>query len=329
MSKLLEVVDLKKYYPVRKGLLRQQVGTGKAVDNVSFSIDAGKTFGLVGESGCGKTTIGNMILGLVSTDSGKVLFEGRDIGAMSAKERLQERRNIQNVFQDPYGSLDPRMTVADILKEPVIKHKIAKGAERDALVRNMIDTVGLSEKDLSKYPHEFSGGQRQRIVLARALTLRPKLIVCDEPVSALDVSVQAKILNLLNDLQDEFNISYLFIAHGMPAVKHISHDVGVMYLGKLVEIAPADELFRSALHPYTVDLINAAPIPDPEFSNDYTIIKGEIPSPMNPPSGCRFHPRCPYASEECRLHEPQMAEICPSHWVSCHKAASSPEKREK
>lgn len=316
---LLEVKNLKKYFPVKSGTLKRVIGHYKAVDDVSFSINEGETFGLVGESGCGKTTVGKSILRLIEPTAGEVLFNGVDVCSLDNKTLRQYRRNMQIVFQDPYGSLNPRMNIGDIISEPMKKHGVAKGAEALKRTKHLLDVVGLSTKEIEKYPHEFSGGQRQRIAIARALSLNPKLIICDEPVSALDVSVQAQILNLLHDLQAEYNLSYLFIAHGMPAVRHISHRVGVMYLGKLVEIANRDDIFDNNLHPYTKALMSAVPITDPDVPKELIAIAGEVPDLMNPPDNCRFCTRCPYADEKCRSEMPELREVVAGHWVACHK----------
>lgn len=320
MEKLLEVKNLKKYYPVRKGLLKRTVAHVKAVDGVSFDIYKGETLGLVGESGCGKTTVGKLILRLQKVDGGQILFEGRDLLGIARSELRERRCDIQIIFQDPYGSLNPKMTVYDILSEGIRKYKLLPNDRIDARVSELLELVGLHRYDAQKYPHEFSGGQRQRIAVARALSFNPKLIVCDEPVSALDVSVQAQVLNLLTELQKSIGVSYLFIAHGMATVKHVSQRVGVMYLGKLVEVAQTDKLFDSPMHPYTQALLSSIPIANPEHVKNRIILEGEVPNPINPPSGCRFHPRCRYAVEKCRCEEPSLEERLPGHWVSCHFA---------
>jgi oligopeptide/dipeptide ABC transporter ATP-binding protein len=315
---LLEVKSLKKYYPITKGFLRKVIGQVKAVDDVSFLIHEGETFGLVGESGCGKTTIGKTILRLTEATAGEVLFKGKDILRMNKKELRDERRHIQIVFQDPYGSLNPRMNVLETLSEPILWHKLSPVYSVKQRVFTLLDMVELPSDSIYKYPHEFSGGQRQRIVIARALASNPRLIVCDEPVSALDVSVQAQILNLLKRLQKEIGVAYLFIAHGMAVVKHISNRVGVMYFGGLVEMADADEIFEKCRHPYTQALMSAIPIPDPEIKRRGTILQGEIPNPMNPLDGCRFHPRCIHAKERCKNEFPVLREISPNHFTACH-----------
>lgn len=315
---LLEVRGLKKYYPVKKGLLKRTVGYVKAVDGVDFTIRRGETFGLVGESGCGKTTVGKSVLRLTEASDGQVLFAGRDLLKLDKEELRQARRHMQIIFQDPYGSLNPRMTVGELIGEPMIKHGIARGEENIRRVRELMDVVGLNPRHVRRYPHEFSGGQRQRIGVARALSLNPQLIVCDEPVSALDVSIQSQILNLLEDLQNQFGIAYLFIAHGMAVVKHISARVGVMYLGKIVEIAPTDYIFDNCHHPYTKALMSAIAIPDVAARRDRIILQGEVPNPLAPPGGCRFHPRCVMAQAICREQEPGLKEVSPGHLVACY-----------
>jgi peptide/nickel transport system ATP-binding protein/oligopeptide transport system ATP-binding protein len=314
---LLEVQELVKDFPVRGGLLQRVVAYVQAVENVSFTIRDGETFGMVGESGCGKTTVGRTILRLVPATSGKVLFQGQDVFAATPRQLKDLRRNMQIIFQDPFSSLDPRMPVGESIAEGLLVHGMRNSKERFEIVINTLRKVGLEDYHARRYPHEFSGGQRQRIGIARALALRPKFIVCDEPVSALDVSIQAQVLNILKELQKEFNLTYLFIAHNLSVVEHISDRVGVMYLGKMVELAGREEIFRNPLHPYTQALLSAIPIPDPDLKRERIILKGDVPSPLRPPSGCRFHPRCPVALEHCSREEPQFKEVAPDHWVAC------------
>lgn len=317
---LLEVRNLKKYYRLGKGAFGRTIGYVKAVDGVSFSIGRNETFGLVGESGCGKTTIGKAILRLTEANEGEIFFDGRDLLKLSAQELARERRNIQMVFQDPYGSLNPHMNIEETLMEPFLWHRLGGAREARERVRELLEMVELPHDALYKYPHEFSGGQRQRIVIARALSCKPQLIVCDEPVSALDVSIQAQILNLFKRLQEEQNVSYLFIAHGLPVVKHVSHRLGVMYLGKLMEVLDASDIYRNSIHPYTQALMSAIPIPDPTVARERQILQGEIPNPLNPPPGCKFSTRCPYAGEICTRECPQLREVQPNHFVACHFA---------
>ena len=319
---LLEVKDLKKYFPVAGGgLFTKTIGHVKAVDGVSFGVRRGETFGLVGESGCGKSTIGKVLLRLQDATAGQVFFEGQDIMGLSPKEMRKLRRDMQIIFQDPYASLNPRMTVGEIVAEPLEIHGVVKGADKAKRVKNLLEVVGLASYHARRHPHEFSGGQRQRIGIARALALNPKMIVCDEPVSALDVSIQSQVINLLRDLQKELHLTYLFIAHDLSVVKHISKRVGVMYLGKMMEISTSDELYAHPLHPYTEALMSAIPIPDPTKQRDRIVLEGDVPSPVNPPSGCRFHTRCRYAAQvgaKCVTVEPPMTEVVPGHWVACH-----------
>lgn len=317
-SDLLVVNDLKKYFPVRSGLLQRVTAWVKAVDGVSFSIRAGETFGLVGESGCGKTTVGRTILRLQDATAGSVTFDGEDVFSVKRNGLKAMRRNMQIVFQDPYSSLDPRMPVGEIIAEGLHIHGIGTPSERNDVVQAMLAKVGLNPYHAQRYPHEFSGGQRQRIGIARALALQPQFIICDEPVSALDVSIQSQVLNLLRKLQAEFGLTYLFIAHNLSVVEHISDRVGVMYLGKMAEIASRDDLYSNPMHPYTQALMSAIPIPDPKRTRRRIVLKGEIPSPLNPPSGCRFHTRCPIAIDICSAQEPVFEEKAPDHWVACH-----------
>jgi len=321
---LLEVRNLKKYFPIQRGFLRRVVGHVRAVDGVSFFIRQGETLGLVGESGCGKTTTGRLILRAYEPTAGEVLFRRNgelvNICQVRRSEMKALRREMQIIFQDPFSSLNPRMTVLDIVGEPLVIHGIAKGAELKAQVRELLEAVGLKAQHMNRYPYAFSGGQRQRIGIARALALRPKLIVCDEPVSALDVSIQAQVLNLLADLQREFGLTYLFIAHDLSVVEHISDRVAVMYLGSIVELAPAEALYENPLHPYTEALLSAVPRTDPDHVPQRIILPGDVPSPANPPPGCKFHPRCRYARDICNQETPAWRELAPDHWVSCHRA---------
>ncbi len=315
---ILVVQNLKTYFPVRSGVFQRVSAWVKAVDDVSFTVKEGETFGLVGESGCGKTTVSRSILRLIPANSGSVFFDGQDIFNLRSNELKVLRRNMQIVFQDPYSSLDPRMPVGDIIAESLLIHGMKDSKQRNVIVQEMLAKVGLNPYHAHRYPHEFSGGQRQRIGIARALALNPRFIVCDEPVSALDVSIQSQILNLLKDLQREYGFSYLFVAHDLSVVEHISDRVGVMYLGKLVEMASREQLFSEPLHPYTRALMSAIPVPDPRRKRERIVLKGEVPSPLNPPSGCRFHPRCPIAKDVCKQEEPKFEEKRPGHWVACH-----------
>ena len=321
---LVQVEDLKVYFPIRAGMVFEtKVGDVKAVDGVTFDVKRGETLGFVGESGCGKTTVGRTILRLYDPTEGRIIFDGQDIAKLKPKQLRGLRRRMQMVFQDPYSSLNPRQNVGNIVSEPLKVHGLAKGPELEKRVRHLLDVVGLPASANNRYPHEFSGGQRQRIGLARSLALNPDLIVADEPVSALDVSIQAQIINLLEDLQDEFNLTFLFVAHDLAIVRHISDRIAVMYLGKIMEIAPADELYDLPLHPYTRALLSAVPIPDPEVETqrERIILRGDIPSPANPPSGCRFHTRCPFVQEEmCPEVVPELRLLRPGHVVACHYA---------
>jgi len=321
-ERLVEVNNLVKYFPVRAGLLQRVVNYVKAVDDVSFFVKKGETLGLVGESGCGKTTVGRTMLRLIEPTGGSVKFEGRDVFSMSPREMKTTRRDMQIIFQDPYASLDPRVPIGESIMEGLHIHRIGTPKERLEIMRQTLDKVGLEGYHSRRYPHEFSGGQRQRIGIARALALRPRFIICDEPVSALDVSIQSQVLNILKDLQGEFGLTYLFIAHNLSVVEHVSNRVAVMYLGKMVEMTSREELFRNPLHPYTQALMSAIPIPNPRIKRQRTILKGDVPSPLNPPMGCRFHPRCPVAIEKCSQVEPPFIEVSPDHWVACHLVQS-------
>ena len=311
---ILEVRGLKKYFNTPHGLLH-------AVDDLSFNIEKGKTLGVVGESGCGKSTLGRVILRLIDSTEGEVLFEGEDVLKYSKAEMRAMRKSMQIIFQDPYESINPRMSVGELIAEPLIVNKICKGAEMDKKVREMMDTVGLAERMINSYPHELDGGRRQRIGIARALSVSPKFIVCDEPVSALDVSIQAQILNLMQDLQKERGFTYMFITHNLSVVKHISDDIMVMYLGKMVELADANEIYDHPLHPYSKSLLSAVPVPDPKIAraNQRIVLSGDIPSPLNAPSGCPFRTRCPYACDKCAESMPDFQEVSAGHFVACHR----------
>lgn len=315
---LLEIRNLKTYYPVKGGFFKRTVGNVKAVDNISFEIKKGETLGLVGESGCGKSTAGRTILRLLKPTDGKIIFDGKDITNVSGKTLREIRKDLQMVFQDPYASLNPMQMVGDIIAEPIYNFSKKPKEELKKEVMDLLNKVGLPEDAYYKYAHEFSGGQRQRVGIARALALRPKLIIADEPVSALDVSVQSQVLNLLKDLQGEFDLTFLFIAHDLSVVKHMSDRIGVMYLGNMVEIADKDSLYAEPLHPYTQALISAIPSPDPRNKKERIILTGDVPSPLNPPTGCPFHPRCPMAMEQCSVTKPELKEVKPSHRVACH-----------
>jgi oligopeptide transport system ATP-binding protein len=318
---LLEVRNLKKYFPVTEGIvMRRTIGNVKAVDGVSFTIARGETLGLVGESGCGKTTTGRCILQLEKPSGGEIVFEGVSLEKLDQKAMVAWRQKIQVIFQDPYSSLNPRMKVGEILGEPMRVHRVTPdAAERRKRIAELLSVCGLPTKFADRYPHEMSGGQRQRVGIARALCLNPDFIICDEAVSALDVSIQAQVINLLEDLREEFNLTYLFIAHDLSVVHHLCDRVAVMYLGKMVELADSDELFDNPMHPYTQALLSAVPVPDPtvEAQRGHQVPKGEVPSPINPPSGCVFHPRCPLAVDNCRAQLPEFRELRPGHWVAC------------
>jgi len=317
---IVRVEHLVKYYPVFGGVFRQEVNQVQAVDDVSFTIKEGETLGLVGESGCGKTTVGHTMLKLRKPTSGSMIFDKRDIFALSGQELKTIRREIQIVFQDPYASLDPRLPVGESIAEGLKIHRVGTNQDRVDKVLEALKNVGLEDYHAHRYPHEFSGGQRQRIGIARALALNPKFIVLDEPVSALDVSIQAQVLNILNNLQEEYGLTYLFIAHNLAVVEHISDRVAVMYLGKIVELADREDLFDHPLHPYTQALMSAIPLPDPTKKRERIILSGDVPSPLNPPPGCRFHPRCPIAESRCAVDEPELRELAPGHTVACHFA---------
>ncbi|MFP3392796.1 ABC transporter ATP-binding protein [Brevibacillus sp. SIMBA_040] len=316
---LLEVNDLKTYYPIETGgLFKKEMKYVKAVDGVSFSIQEGETFGLVGESGCGKSTTGRSILRLTDPTDGEVLFEGQNLVKASEKDMQAIRRELQIIFQDPFASLNPKMTIGQILEEPMLVHGIKSKEERKKRLSELLDAVGLHPLHANRYAHEFSGGQRQRVGIARALVLRPKLIIADEPVSALDVSVQAQVINLMQALQKQFKLTYLFIAHDLSVVRHICNRVGVMYLGRIIERGNSEKLYQNPKHPYTQALLSAVPIPDPNLQRERIILQGDVPSPINPPTGCTFHPRCPYAMEICRTSQPQFREVDSDHQVACH-----------
>jgi oligopeptide/dipeptide ABC transporter ATP-binding protein len=315
---VLEVRDLKKHFTIRRGLLQRAGGTVFAVDGVSFTIGRGETLGLVGESGCGKSTVGRTVLRLIEPTAGSIRIAGSDITSLRKSEMRPYRRQMQIIFQDPFSSLDPRMSAGDIVAEPLRVHGVASGSQVRDRVAALFERVGLRRAQMDNYPHQFSGGQRQRIGIARALALQPKLIVGDEPVSALDVSIQAQVLNLMMDLQKELGLAYLFISHNLAVVEHISHRIAVMYLGRIVEYTDKRTLFTRPLHPYTEQLLLAVPVPDPRAKRPKRVLRGDVPSPINPPSGCHFHTRCPYAVDHCRAETPALREVKPGQWVACH-----------
>ena len=324
MAEVLRVAGLKKFFPVRRGLLQSVAGHVRAVDGVSFDIQAGETLCLVGESGCGKSTVGKTILRLQEPTAGQIWLGGTEVTTLTEEQMRAHRRQVQMVFQDPYSSLNPRMRVGQIIAEPLENFDIAHGAEKDRQVLALLDKVGLRQDAVARFPFEFSGGQRQRLGIARALALNPRLIVADEPVSALDVSVQAQVLNLLMDLQEEFGLSYLFVSHDLAVVEHIGHRIAVMYLGRIVELAPRERIFAQPQHPYTEALMAAAPIAAPKARSARLVIEGDVPSPINPPPGCHFHTRCPHAEARCRVDAPPLQEIAPGHVVACHLRQPAP-----
>ncbi|MGA8941211.1 MAG: dipeptide ABC transporter ATP-binding protein [Thermoactinomyces sp.] len=315
---LLEARNLQKYFPVYGGMFGKKTGEVRAVDDVSFTVEKGEILGLVGESGCGKSTAGRTMMRLYEPTGGEVIFEGRNLFQLSSEEMRKTRRDLQMVFQDPFASLNPRQKIAHILEEPLIVHGIGTAKERREQVQELLRVVGLNPVHGKRYPHQFSGGQRQRIGIARALSTRPKLIIADEPVSALDVSIQSQVLNLMMDLQEQFSLTYIFIAHDLSVVKHISHRVGVMYLGRMIELATRDELYSKPLHPYTQALLSAVPIPDPEAKRERIILQGDVPGPEKPPAGCAFHPRCLHAFERCKEERPVFEDAGSGHMVACH-----------
>ncbi len=318
LNPLLEVKGLKKYFPIKQGLLGRTTGHVKAVNNISFHVNKGETLGIVGESGCGKSTTGRMLVRLLEATDGTIKFDGKELTNLSAVEMRKTRRDIQMVFQDPYASLNPRHSIEKILAEPLLVHGIKNSKEHRKQVHEFLEVVGLNQYHASRYPHQFSGGQRQRIGIARALMTNPKLIIADEPVSALDVSIQAQVLNLMQDLQEQFNLTYIFIAHDLGVIRHISDRIGVMYLGKLVEISESEALYKEPLHPYTQALLSAVPVPDPSFMKEEQVLEGDMPSPANPPTGCAFHTRCPFKMDVCMKKEPVLTEIQVGHSVACH-----------
>ncbi|HYR44133.1 MAG TPA: dipeptide ABC transporter ATP-binding protein [Terriglobia bacterium] len=325
---LLSVRNLKKYFPIHRGVLSRVAAHVKAVDDISFDINSGETFGLVGESGCGKTTAGRTILRLIEPDAGTIRFDGIDLLGLGKQELRRKRRDMQIIFQDPYASLNPRMTIRTTVGEPFAIHSLAGGSEREQRVADLLKTVGLDPAVMNRYPHEFSGGQRQRIGIARALALKPKLIIADEPVSALDVSIQAQIINLLADLQQQFGLTYLFISHAIPVIEHIATRIGVMYLGKLVEVGTSAQICLAPRHPYTQALLSAVPIPDPGAKKQRIFLRGEVPTPIDPPSGCRFHTRCPIAVDRCKVEEPPLLEVEEGRDAACHLVEGRDNHRE-
>lgn len=317
-NRLITVKNLTKYFPIKKGVFRRTVGWVKAVDNVSFNVYDGEILGLVGESGCGKSTTALAMLRLVEPTSGEIMFKGKNIAKISKKQMRRYRKDLQIIFQDPYSSLDPRMRIKNIVAEGIVTHKLYDSKTRVEKVRELLEKVGIPANCMDRFPHEFSGGQRQRIGIARALALNPQIIVCDEPVSALDVSIRSQIINLFKELQQEFKLTYIFIAHDLSVIKYISDRVAVMYLGKIVEIAPKKVFFDNTLHPYAQALVSAVPVPNPDFKRKRILLEGDVPSPADPPSGCRFHPRCPKVMEICSQVEPELKEVEKEHFVACH-----------
>lgn len=317
-NRLITVKNLTKYFPIKKGVFRRTVGWVKAVDNVSFNVYDGEILGLVGESGCGKSTTALTMLRLVEPTSGEIMFKGKNIAKISKKQMRRYRKDLQIIFQDPYSSLDPRMRIKNIVAEGIVTHKLYDSKTRVEKVRELLEKVGIPANCMDRFPHEFSGGQRQRIGIARALALNPQIIVCDEPVSALDVSIRSQIINLFKELQQEFKLTYIFIAHDLSVIKYISDRVAVMYLGKIVEIAPKKVFFDNTLHPYAQALVSAVPVPNPDFKRKRILLEGDVPSPADPPSGCRFHPRCPKVMEICSQVEPELQEVEKEHFVACH-----------